>query len=61
MSASENQHHHHHHHKKDGASLFKQKSLRAIERNKLIQKWLFRFLCILALVLFVIMVAVYML
>ncbi len=32
------EHHHHHHHKKDGASLFKQKSLAAIERRKLIEK-----------------------
>ena len=31
-------HHHHHHHKKDGASLFKQKSLAAIERRKLFEK-----------------------
>ena len=61
MSASENQHHHHHHHKKDGATMFKQKSLRAIERNKLIQKWLFRFLCLLAVIMFLVMVAVYML
>ncbi len=32
------EHHHHHHHKKDGASRFKQKSLAAIERRKLIEK-----------------------
>ncbi len=38
----EEQHHHHHHthhhHKKDGASIFKQKSLQAIERRKLFEK-----------------------
>ncbi len=34
------EHHHHHHHKKDGASTFKQKSLKAIERRKLIEKLL---------------------
>ena len=33
-----NNNHHHHHHKKDGASLFKQRSLAAIERRKLIEK-----------------------
>ena len=31
-------HHHHHHHKKDGSSLFKQKSLAAIQRRKLMEK-----------------------
>ncbi len=35
----EHHHHHtHHHHKKDGASIFKQKSLQAIERRKLFEK-----------------------
>ena len=33
-------HHHHHHHKKDGSSLFKQKSLAAIQRRKLLEKLL---------------------
>ena len=32
------EHHHHHHHKKDGASLFKQKSLAAIENRKMIER-----------------------
>ena len=32
--------HHHHHHKKDGASLFKQRSLQAIETRKKIEKLL---------------------
>ena len=32
--------HHHHHHKKDGASLFKQRSLQAIETRKKIEKFL---------------------
>lgn len=32
------EHHHHHHHKKDGSSRFKQKSLAAIQRRKLIEK-----------------------
>ena len=34
------EHHHHHHHKKDGASLFKQRSLKAIETRKKIEKFL---------------------
>lgn len=36
--ADEHTHHHHHHHKKDGSSLFKQKSLAAIQRRRLIEK-----------------------
>ena len=32
------EHTHHHHHKKDGSSLFKQKSLAAIQRRKLMEK-----------------------
>jgi hypothetical protein len=36
--AEEHKHHHHHHHKKDGATLFKQKSLAAIQQRKLIEK-----------------------
>lgn len=32
------EHIHHHHHKKDGSSLFKQKSLAAIQRRKLMEK-----------------------
>lgn len=36
--AEEHNHHHHHHHRKDDASLFKQKSLAAIKRRKLIEK-----------------------
>ena len=38
QSSSSHEHHHHHHHKKDGASKFKQKSLAAIQRRKLIEK-----------------------
>ena len=38
MAEEHSHHHHHHHHKKDGSSLFKQKSLAAIQRRKLIEK-----------------------
>ena len=38
--SEEHHHHHHHHHKKDGASLFKQRSLQAIETRKKIEKCL---------------------
>ena len=37
---AEEHHHHHHHHKKDGASLFKQRSLKAIETRKKVEKLL---------------------
>ena len=38
--SEEHHHHHHHHHKKDGASLFKQRSLQAIETRKKVEKFL---------------------
>ncbi len=60
MSESQHQHHHHHH-KKDGASLFRDRQLSAIERNKAIQKWLFRVMVVMAIVLFIVMVTVYIL
>lgn len=52
MSEKEHQHHHHHHHhREDDASRFKRKSLLSIERNKKIQKWTFRVLCVIAIVM----------
>lgn len=45
------EHHHHHHHKKDGASLFKQRSLRAIETRKKVEKFLKVTLIILAIIM----------
>lgn len=47
-------HHHHHHHKKDGASIFKARSLAAIERRKLIAKWLYRLLVAIAIILVIV-------
>ena len=52
-------HHHHHHHKMDGASKFKRKSLMAIERRKKIEKWLFRIMIVVAVILAIAVVAVY--
>ena len=52
-------HHHHHHHKKDGATLFKQKSLAMIERKKLIEKILKISMVILAIVMAIAVVVVY--
>jgi len=54
MSEKEHQHHHHHHHhhhREDDATRFKRQSLLSIERNKKIQKWTFRVLCSLAIVM----------
>ena len=47
----EQHHHHHHHHKKDGASLFKERSLANIRRKKLIEKVLKIALIIIAILM----------
>lgn len=52
-------HHHHHHQHRDGASLFKQRSLRAIERNKQIQKGLFYTLVAIAILMAIAVVVLY--
>ena len=41
-------HHHHHHHKEDDATRFRKHALNSIRRKKLISKWLFRILCVIA-------------
>ena len=56
---AEEHHHHHHHHKKDGASLFKQKSLAGIQRRKLIEKVLKIAMIILAIIMAIAVVLVY--
>jgi len=52
MAESSNQqhhhHHHHHHHKEDDATRFRKEALNSIRRRKLISKWLFRILCVIA-------------
>ena len=60
--SQEHQHHHHHHHrhhKEDSATKFKRKSLKAIERQKKIKKWLFRGLCLVAILMGVLVVLAY--
>lgn len=52
-------HHHHHHHKKDGPSLFKQKSLAAIQRRKLIEKVLKIGMMVLAVIMAILVVLAY--
>ena len=56
---AEEHHHHHHQHKKDGASLFKQRSLNGIQRRKLIEKVLKICLIIVAIIMAIAVVLVY--
>ena len=57
---SEHQHHHHHHHhKEDDASRFKRKSLLSIRRRKIIEKYAFWALCILAVLMAIATIVVY--
>ena len=51
--------HHHHHHKKDGSSLFKQKSLAAIQRRKFLEKLLRISLVALAILMAIAVVLAY--
>jgi len=51
--------HHHHHHKPDDASIFKQKSLSAIQRRKLIEKILKIATVIVAILMAIAVVLVY--
>ena len=44
-------HHHHHHHHMDDASRFKRNSLRAIRIRKLVTKWTFRVLVVIAVIM----------
>ena len=57
--AQEHAHHHHHHHKKDGSSLFKQKSLAAIQRRKVLEKIIKISLVVLAILMAIAVVLAY--
>ena len=57
--AQEHSHHHHHHHKKDGSSLFKQKSLAAIQRRKVLEKIIKISLVVLAILMAIAVVLAY--
>jgi len=59
---SEQQHHHHHHHHhyhEDDAARFKRLSLSSIENRKKIAKWVWRVLCVIAIIMFIIVVVIY--
>ena len=45
---SEHHHQHHHHHREDDASRFKRKSLLSIQRRKVMEKYAFVALCVVA-------------
>ena len=57
--AQEHTHHHHHHHKKDGSSEFKQKSLAAIQRRKVLEKIIKISLVVLAILMAIAVVLAY--
>ena len=59
MDSQQPHHHHHHHHKRDGASLYKQKSLNAIKRNRLIEKIMKISLCVIAVLMAVLVMLAY--
>jgi hypothetical protein len=52
-------HHHHHHHRKDSATIFKEKSLRAIELRRLFEKWLKIAVIVLAIVMVILLILAY--
>ena len=56
---AEEKHHHHHHHREDDATRFKRKSLLSIKRRKIIKKWAFRALCVVAVIMAVLVVLAY--
>mgnify|MGYP006873119151 CR=1 FL=1 len=51
--------HHHHSHKMDAASKFKRQQLKSIELRKKTEKYLFRGLCILAVIMAILVVLAY--
>ena len=55
---SENSNQHHHHHKEDDASRFKREALNSIRMKKLIAKWAFRILCVIAAIMVIAAVVV---
>ena len=56
---SNHTHHHHHHHRIDGASKFKRDSLLALHRRKVIEKWLWRSMIVIAVMMAIAVIIVY--
>ena len=55
----EHHHEHHEHHHHHGSERFKIHSLSAAKRRKLMEKWTFRILCILAIVITLLCIYLY--
>ena len=55
----EQEHHHHHRHHRDSASIFKEKSLRAIELRRLFEKYLKIVVVTLAIVMVALVIFAY--
>ena len=53
------EHHHHHHHHRDGASIFKERSLNAIVLRRKLEKWGKIVLLIVAILMIIALFAVY--
>ena len=53
------QHHHHHKHHRDASSLFKERTLKGIERRKLLEKFLMYGLMALAVIMAVLVFLAY--
>jgi type IV secretory pathway component VirB8 len=58
-SHSEHHHHHHHHHRKDSATIFKERSLRAIVLQRKAEKWLKIILMVVAAIMVLAVAVVY--
>lgn len=56
----EQQQHHHHHHRKDNATRFKERSLNAIVLRRQVEKWLKIFLCVVAAIMVLLVIAAYL-
>lgn len=54
------QQHHHHHHRKDSATVFKERSLRAIRVRRMIEKWLKIALVVVAVIMVLLVIAAYL-
>lgn len=59
MAEQQHHHHHHHHHHKDAASSFKRKSLKAMERRKMIERVLKIEVTIIAILMVIALVLAY--
>ena len=50
---------HHHHHREDDATRYKRRALASVKRMKIIRKWSFRLLCVIAVIMAILVAVVY--